>query len=237
MESADTGRGRAYAGSVSTPTGLPWGHGLVMRGRVRALRARDPQDPTAAPAPVERTVALRRSGLGGPVTATVDDHAVFVYPWEHYPYWADVLGGALPEFEFGEDVSTLGLVESEVHLGDTFAWGSAVVQVSAPGAARPGSSTGPVALPDPGGRNGFHLRVLSPGNVSATDELILLDVDPVAIRVDDAARIIAEGPVAAGFTVERVDLARHLFPADWVAQALPPARDPADAQQVSPAAG
>ena len=85
-------RERLYAGSVSTPTVLPWGHALVMRGQVRTLRARDPRDPDAAPRPVDGTVPLRRSGLGGPVTATVEDAALFVYPWEHYPYWADLAG-------------------------------------------------------------------------------------------------------------------------------------------------
>ena len=223
-------RERLYAGSVSTPTVLPWGHALVMRGQVRTMRVRDPRDPDASPRPAAGTVPLRRSGLGGPVTAAVDDAALFLYPWEHYPYWADLAGGELPDFAFGEDVSSLGLSETEVYLGDTFAWGGAAVQVSRPGSPRPVFPSGAVALPDSGGRTGFQLRVLSPGNVSAADELILVDVDPVAIRVTDAARIMSVGPVAAGFTVERVQLARHLFPAEWALANLPPIEDPATPQ-------
>ena len=53
------------------------------------------------------------------------DKALHHYPYEHYAYWKQVCGdievlnnaGA-----FGENISTLGMTEQSVCLGDLFAW-------------------------------------------------------------------------------------------------------------------
>jgi MOSC domain len=178
-----------------------------MRGRVRSLATRGNDGMTLLTGPVP----LRRSGLNGQITSAISDDALFVYPWEHYSYWADRLHTPLPDAAFGENVTTMGLLESEVAVGDTFQWGPAVVQVSGPG---PGTRTAGHA--EPWRFPGFFLRVLTPGTVRADQELRLLDVDPVGISVADTARILALGPEAAGYSPERVLVARHLFPVDFV---------------------
>jgi hypothetical protein len=182
-----------------------------MRGRVRTLATRADGALTVRGGPVP----LRRSGLDGPITTALDDEAVFVYPWEHYSYWMDEFGVTLGEAAFGENVTSIGLLETEVALGDTFRWGPAVVQVTHPG---PGAAPAGVAAPrEPWLHTGFFLRVLTPGTVRPEHELTLLDVDPLAVSVADAARIIALGPPSAGYTFDRVLIARHLFPAEVVA--------------------
>ncbi len=64
---------------------------------------------------------------GGP------DKAVCVYPAAHYPYWRSELGNAALEYgAFGENFTVQGMDETRVAIGDVYAVGSAVVQVSQP---------------------------------------------------------------------------------------------------------
>lgn len=61
------------------------------------------------------------------------DKAIHHYPLEHYPQWAHLLGEH-PRLEqpgaFGENLSTFGLTEHEVCLGDIFRCGSVLLEVS-----------------------------------------------------------------------------------------------------------
>ncbi|KFA38520.1 molybdenum cofactor sulfurase, partial [Xanthomonas vasicola pv. musacearum NCPPB 4384] len=64
---------------------------------------------------------------GGP------DKAIHHYPRDHYAAWRNELGThALLEAAgaFGENLSSVGLTEADVCLGDRFALGTAVVEVS-----------------------------------------------------------------------------------------------------------
>jgi hypothetical protein len=49
---------------------------------------------------------------GGP------DKAVYAYPSEHLPVWAEELGAPLGDAAFGENLSTRGVLESDVRIGD-----------------------------------------------------------------------------------------------------------------------
>jgi MOSC domain-containing protein YiiM len=154
-----------------------------------------------------------RQHHGGP------DKAMHHYPAEHYPLWRAELPDCASRFEvggFGENLSTLGLNENDVCVGDVFRLGSAVIQVSqgrspcrkleivfdVPDMVRQVHETG---------RTGWYYRVLSPGEVTAEDGLILEERPhrdwPVARLfttlfqpgVDTAAlRELAELPVLAG---------------------------------------
>src|SRR5262245_39648026 len=87
--------------------------------------------------PVAGRVALRRLNLDGDGQADLTVHggeykAVYCYPAEHYTYWEKELARKLPMGMFGENFTTAGLLESEVHLGDRFRVGSAEVVVTQP---------------------------------------------------------------------------------------------------------
>lgn len=112
---------------------------------------------------------------GGP------DKALHHYPFDHYAAWRDELG-ALPVLEapgaFGENISTRGITEADVCLGDRFELGTAVLEVSqgrqpcwklndrfaVPRMARLVQDTG---------RTGWYYRVLQPGEARAGDLLRL----------------------------------------------------------------
>lgn len=116
---------------------------------------------------------------GGP------DKALHHYAFEHYALWRKDLG-PLPLLQaagaFGENISTHGLDESNVCLGDQFALGGALLEVSqgrqpcwklndrfeVPDMARRVQTTG---------RSGWYYRVLQPGVAKAGD-LLELDARP-----------------------------------------------------------
>ncbi|MHC5717088.1 MAG: MOSC domain-containing protein, partial [Nostoc sp.] len=61
------------------------------------------------------------------------DKAVYAYPFEHYDYWRRKLPDMdLPWGMFGENLTTVGLLEDEVNIGDRFRIGSAEVMVTQP---------------------------------------------------------------------------------------------------------
>ena len=90
--------------------------------------------------PVQGPVAIRDIGLEGDMVADTKHHggpdmAVHQYPLDHYGWWNDRLGGhelltAAPAF--GENIVAQGITEQDVHIGDRFRLGSALLEISQP---------------------------------------------------------------------------------------------------------
>ena len=143
---------------------------------------------------VDGPVALRLHNLEGDRQASLDVHggpnkAVYAYPSEHYGYWAEVLDRAdLTPGQFGENFTTRGLVEDNVHIGDVFRVGSASVQVTQPRvpcrnlAARMQDAGFPKVFLG-SGRSGFYLRVIDEGVVAAGDAIERIAEDPARLSV------------------------------------------------------
>ena len=168
-------------------------------GRVRELTQGRRTITTAfVKEPVEGGVALGMLGFPGD-EHVYEDHggpemAALVYPREHYAYWRD-LGLDLPDAgALGENLTVTGLVETDVHLGDVFAIGTSVVQVSQPRspcykiAARYGRKDLPVRVQD-SGFTGYLLRVLQEGEIAAGDEMLLTERESHGVTVAEAGRI------------------------------------------------
>lgn len=114
---------------------------------------------------------------GGP------EKALHHYAFEHYSYFRDWypdspvpwLAGA-----FGENVSTVGMSEREVHVGDVFRVGETLVQVSQGRQPcfrvnlRFGRPDAALAL-QASGRTGWYYRVLREGWLAAGDSFELVD--------------------------------------------------------------
>ena len=85
--------------------------------------------------PVTGSVRLRELNLDGDRQADLSVHggpykAVYAYPSEHYAFWKSEFPGMdLPWGMFGENFTTVGLSEDELHVGDRFQIGSAIVMV------------------------------------------------------------------------------------------------------------
>ena len=123
-----------------------------------------------------------------------EDKAVCVYSLDHYAYWSSVLGIEMPGAAFGENLSVVGMLEEAVCIGEIYAIGTAVVQVSQPRqpcgtlAARYGRNDF-VKLVADSGRTGFYFRVLTEGQVRAGDTLTLMERDLRGVSIAFANNI------------------------------------------------
>lgn len=89
---------------------------------------------------VEGAVNLTLQGLEGDEQAEKSyhggpDRALCHYPREHYDHWREQFPAQAEQFcapAFGENISTLGLTEHNVFMGDVFRWGHALIQVTQP---------------------------------------------------------------------------------------------------------
>jgi MOSC domain-containing protein YiiM len=150
--------------------------------------------------PVTKRIRLHTTNLEGDRQADLSVHggqnkAVYAYPSEHYSYWKRELRGEnLPWGAFGENFTTVGLLENKVCLGDRFTIGSAEVVVTQP--RNPCFKLNLKFDRDDmvkrflaSRRSGFYLRVLREGEVGAGDEIVLAHADENRVSVSDALRI------------------------------------------------
>jgi MOSC domain-containing protein YiiM len=150
--------------------------------------------------PVEGRIKLRKLNLDGDRQADLTVHggaqkAVYCYPIAHYDYWKKELPGReLPTAIFGENFTTEGLLESEVHLGDRFSVGSAELVVTQP--RLPCYKLGIRFQSDDmvkrflaSGRGGFYFAVTREGEVGAGDEIKRVARDPNAVPVSEITRL------------------------------------------------
>lgn len=150
--------------------------------------------------PVDEPIFLSRLNFDGDAQADLVHHggvdkAVCVYPFEHYGYWENELRQTLPIAAFGENLTTRGLLETDVCVGDVFQLGEAIVQVSQPRqpcyklSMRYGDSNLPLKVQQTG-YTGYYLRVLEEGVVAPTDRFILVEKHPKGITVAFANEIM-----------------------------------------------
>jgi MOSC domain-containing protein YiiM len=138
--------------------------------------------------PVEGNVSITFLGLVGDEQADLSVHggpdkAIHHYPFDHYARWSanapeqDALN--LPG-AFGENISTFGMMEEGVCIGDRFRLGTALLEISQgrqpcwKQGARLEWTTLP-ALMVRERRSGWYYRVLEEGAAEAGDSLVLLD--------------------------------------------------------------
>ena len=141
-----------------------------------------------AKTPVQGRVWLGETGFAGDAQGDTRRHggiekAVHHYPFDHYAEWRTELGPLAVLSEpgaYGENLSTVGLTEADVAVGDVFAIGRAIVQVSQgrqpcwklnerfaiSSMARDVQRTG---------RTGWYYRVLKAGLVSPSDSMIRVE--------------------------------------------------------------
>lgn len=149
---------------------------------------------------VPNSLFLGRTNLEGDGQADLvhhggEDKAVCVYPQEHYLYWEKELQTKLPEAVFGENFSVLGMEEAEVHIGDVFEVGEAVVQISQPREPcyKPAARLGIKELPQlirENGFSGYYLRVLKEGTVAPGDKVTRTETGKARLTVAEANRIM-----------------------------------------------
>jgi MOSC domain-containing protein YiiM len=156
-------------------TAVPFGPGAKFRSSIRTKR------------PIEGDVAVTRAGIVGDEQGNKAHHggpdqALHQYAFEHYAYWL----GESPELAaylsapgaFGENLSTLGMTEQTVCVGDIYKAGG--VRLQATRTRHPCWRLN-VRFDDPrmarrvqaSGRMGWYYRVLEEGTLRAGDRMEL----------------------------------------------------------------
>ncbi len=160
--------------------------------------------------------SINKQPVHGPVTVYADhlagdeqadlrvhggpDKAVYAYAQEHHAYWQQFIPAArLVPGAFGENLTTVGLLEDQVCVGDQFQVGTAILVAQQP--RQPCVKLG-WRLQDASlvrrfaeaGRSGIYFRVQQPGVLQAGDSLTLVARSPYAVTMQDMAAVYAPGP-------------------------------------------
>jgi MOSC domain-containing protein YiiM len=177
--------------------------------------------------PIDGRVQVRPLNLAGDRQADLSVHggpdkAIYIYPSEHYGYWQDEFPALeLPWGMFGENLTTEGLREEAVNIGDQFRIGSAVVMVTQPRvpcyklAAKFGRED-IVKRFLASGRSGFYLKVLCEGELGAGDAVELLQQDGHEVTVADVVRLYRDGADEVGLYQRAVQV--EALSAGWRAR-------------------
>ncbi len=174
--------------------------------------------------PVAGRVMLRTLNLDGDGQGNTELHggqymAAYVYAIENYAHWRSELGrDDLGPGMFGENLTVQGMDENDIHIGDVFRIGGAVVEVTEPRtpchklAMRMAMEDFPKKFLA-SGRVGFYLRVIEEGEIGAGDAIELISADSHAMSVCEIAQLwVAKAPDPArlGRAIEIPAL-----PPDW----------------------
>ena len=164
----------------------------VFAGKIRDYTGSRPS--AIAKVQVDGELMLTELGLAGDEQAETKihggpDRALCHYPREHYLHWRQAFPEQAELFvapAFGENLSTQGMTEENVFIGDIFQWGEALVQVTQPRSPcfklnfHFAISDMASQMQDVG-KTGWLCSVIAPGMVSADAPLVL------ASRVSDVS--------------------------------------------------
>ncbi len=152
--------------------------------------------------PVFGPVSVSTEGLEGDGQADRKHHggenkAVYAYPSEHYPFWRGEMPGVeLPWGAFGENLSTKGLLEEEICVGDRFRIGEVLLRAVQPRepcyklTIRLGDRTLPKRFLQ-SLRSGIYFAVDEPGLICAGDAIERVDRAEHTVTIRDLAGVIA----------------------------------------------
>lgn len=194
---------RVLSVNVGLPRSVEWGGRTITTGIFKK--------PVAKPVLLEplNFVGDRQADLtvhGGP------DKAVYAYDAAHYDHWRQQLerDDWAPGL-FGENLTTEGLLESEVRIGDLFRVGTARLRAVQP---RFPCYKLNVRFDSPGmtrhfakaGRTGIYFRVVEPGVVQAGDDIELIEAANTDITIQTIAQIVLNRKADASLLADVVAL-------------------------------
>jgi MOSC domain-containing protein YiiM len=144
---------------------------------------------------------LRQFNFDGDGQADLRNHggefkAVYAYPHEHYPTWQSELKRDDFRFgQFGENITSEGLLENEIFVGNVYRFGEALLQITQP---RVPCFKLAIRMNDPqmtkafmkAQRTGYYMRVLEEGMVGAGDKITLEVEDPQRLTIRDINNLL-----------------------------------------------
>jgi MOSC domain-containing protein YiiM len=174
--------------------------------------------------PVAGPVTISQLNLAGDKQADLTVHggsekAVYAYPAAHYEYWRQELPDvSFPWGKFGENLTTEGLQEDALCIGDRVRAGSAILMVTQPRMpcyklALRFERDDMIKRFLKSGRSGFYFSVIETGEVSAGSNVKILSRDLNRVTVADIVRLYL-GQTGDGNLLERA-ISVSALPENW----------------------
>jgi MOSC domain-containing protein YiiM len=174
--------------------------------------------------PVTGAVMLRTLNLDGDQQADLGVHggpfkAVYGYPSEHYAWWQQELFAArLPWGMFGENFTTEGLFERDLHIGDRLKVGTAIImvrQIRVPCYKLAAKFHREDILRRflASGRSGFYFSVEQEGTVAAGQSFEFVRRDEMGLTIAEMNRLFAEDKYNPQLIEKALNTAA--LPQDW----------------------
>lgn len=170
--------------------------------------------------PREERVQVLPQGLAPDEQADTKHHggpemALHLYPLDHHAWWEGEIGAHDLLHEagaFGSNLAVAGITEHDVHIGDRFRCGSAVIEISQPRKpcwkiehrfARKGMVAQIIAT----ARCGWYMRVIETGDVAAGDSFERISVGQTRWSVARVFSAIYAGTATTADLAELAELA------------------------------
>lgn len=173
--------------------------------------------------PVEGKVRVNQLNLAGDAQADLRVHggaskSVYAYPFEHYEFWQNEYPGKdLPIAIFGENLTTEGILETEIFAGDRIRIGTAEFIVTEP--RFPCFKLGIrferkdiIRRFQKSRRSGFYLSVAKTGEIEAGTAIEFLQRDPNRVTIQELVRLADEKDV---LEIARRALKVEALPENW----------------------
>ena len=146
--------------------------------------------------PTKKALVARAPGIDGDEQADLVlhggiDKAVYAFPCEHYPYYQSHLKQEpYPPGQFGENLTTEGLLESGVRIGDQYRVGKVVFEVSQPRSpcykfAIKMGTVEAMSVCINSAKTGFYLRVKAEGSIQSGDQIEIEYLNDSAPTVEE----------------------------------------------------
>lgn len=150
--------------------------------------------------PVEGKVKVNSLNLAGDAQADLRVHggaskSVYAYPFEHYEFWQNEYPNKdLPPGVFGENLTTEGILETEICAGDRIRVGTVEFIVTEP--RFPCFKLGIrferkdiIRRFQKSRRSGFYLSVAKTGEIEAGDVIEFVERDPNQVTIEELVRL------------------------------------------------
>jgi MOSC domain-containing protein YiiM len=201
--------------NVSRPRPLEWDGRVTLTGIFKK--------------PVQGPVRVHSMNLEGDEQADLTVHgginkAVYAYPSEHYSFWEKRYPKRQFGWgEFGENLTTEGILETTVHVGDKFQIGTAVfvaVQPRLPCYKLAGKFQDKSILKafTESRRSGIYFAVEREGELQAGDAIECIYRDPNQFAIDDAMRLYNGGELPNGVLMNVLHI--KALPVSWRTRVL-----------------
>jgi MOSC domain-containing protein YiiM len=161
---------------------------------------------------VEGDVQVDRRYPGG------TNKAVYSYAADHNGHWQAELGREIEPGAFGENLTTEGLIEDRICIGDQFRFGSAVLEAVQPRqpcfklGLRVGSARFVSRFREEG-KPGIYWKVIEEGMVAPGDAVELVSVSKLPITIHDLWRMVTRNQPDAG--IASLLLSHASLDAEW----------------------